>query len=256
MKKIKNNLRIFHIFFCSIGFNFKKMLNIFFIFKYFKNLIEFKFKGGRINKFFPILGEHTENSGNFDKQYFLQDIIVAQYIYKNNPSKHVDFGSRIDGFVANVASFRKIEVFDIRDNHINIENIKFHRLDLTKINNSFHDYADSLSCLHTLEHIGLGRYGDNIDPDGYKLAFKNLLKILKNNGTLYLSFPISNLRKVYFNSERVFNPFEILNLGHNIKLERFDIINDNGEVNLNFDINNLKNKNFIYSCGIYTFRKI
>ena len=28
--------------------------------------------------------------------------------------------------------------------------------------------VSSLSCLHVVEHVGLGRYGDPIDPDGSK----------------------------------------------------------------------------------------
>jgi hypothetical protein len=37
------------------------------------------------------------------------------YIHKLNPVRHIDIGSRIDGFVANVAAFRKIEVLDVRN---------------------------------------------------------------------------------------------------------------------------------------------
>ena len=109
---IKKNrfLKNTHTFLCSIGLNLKKFFNIIFIFKYVKDLIIFYSKGGKVDMLNPIIGEHKDESGSFDKQYFYQDLIVEQVIYKHNPSKHVDIGSRIDGFVSNVASYREIEI--------------------------------------------------------------------------------------------------------------------------------------------------
>ncbi|MBV5330073.1 MAG: DUF268 domain-containing protein, partial [Chlorobium sp.] len=48
-------------------------------------------------------------------------------------------------------------------------------------------YCDSLSCLHALEHFGLGRYGDPIDPHGYADGLRNMVKILRQGGLFYLS---------------------------------------------------------------------
>ena len=119
--KSNRYLKIIHTFFCSIGLNFLKLKNIFYLPKYFKDIFQYKKKGGKVDFIFPIISDHNQEAGKFDKQYFYQDLIVAQEIFNKNPEKHVDVGSRIDGFVSNVASFREIEVFDIRPLNINIK---------------------------------------------------------------------------------------------------------------------------------------
>ncbi len=202
----------------------------------------------------PVLGEHIEKSSKTVKHYFNQDLLVASYIFKQNPRKHVDVGSRIDGFVANVASFRKIEVFDIRKNNFQFKNIIFKKKDINNIDKSLINYCDSISCLHTLEHFGLGRYGDKIDPEGHIIGFKNLLKILKKNGRLYISFPISNENKIYFNSERLFHPEEILKWSKNLELLKFDLIDDNDKIFHDINLKKIKKK-LNYACGIYVFKK-
>ncbi len=255
-------LRI-HIIFCNLGFNLINFLNIIYLPRYLQNYIEFKKKTNFVSEnffFLPILGEHKKTSGNLVKHYFYQDLLVASYIFKNKPKKHVDVGSRIDGFVAHVASYRKIEVFDIRSNSFQFNNIIFKKKNFNKIEKSLTNYCDSLSCLHTLEHIGLGRYGEAIDVKGHIKVLFNLSKILKPNGKLYLSYPISNISKVYFNSERVFNHLEILDWINNsnlkLKLVNFDFIDDSENVYLNSNLENYRLKKIKYGCGIYTLKKI
>jgi hypothetical protein len=230
-----------------------KFKNVKYIIKYFRDYSKFS-KLTKINQIFPILGEHREKSSAVIKHYFNQDLLVATYIYKNNPKKHVDVGSRIDGFVAHVATFRKIEVFDIRDNNFQFKNIRFKRKDISKIDKGLINYCDSLSCLHTLEHFGLGRYGDQLDPNGHIKGFKNLVKILKTGGTLYISFPISDKNVTYFNSERSFNPKEILKWSNELRLVKFDFIDDYEKIFLDVDLNKF-HKKISYGCGIYTFKK-
>lgn len=246
-------LNILNSILSQIGINISKVKNIIYIYKYFKDYLKFSEKS-TIDFIAPILGQHNEKSSVVTKHYFNQDLLVASYIFKKKPKRHVDIGSRIDGFVAQVASFRRIEVFDIRDNSFQHKNIIFKKKDITKIDKSFKNYCDSLSCLHTLEHFGLGRYGDQIDPIGYLKGFKNLIELLKTNGRLYVSFPISNKNITYFNSERSFQPKEILKWSDKLRLIRFDFIDDNDQIFL--DVNLYKfNKRIKYGCGIYTFKK-
>lgn len=239
----------------QVGINLLKTKNLLYFTKYFSDIIKYKKLNGNIDIFFPVLGEHKKTSGVITDHYFYQDLLVASYIFKNKPIKHIDIGSRIDGFVANVASFRKIEVFDLRKNFIKFKNIKFKILNLTKIKKTYHNCTDSISCLHTIEHFGLGRYGDEIDPDSYKKAFNNLIKMLKKNGLLYISFPISNINKTFFNLERKFAPKDILKWSSELKLLNFDYIDEKQNLNLNVDLLNL-NKKIYKGCGIYTFEKI
>ena len=248
-----NKFKIIHSFLCQCGLNLLKFKNIKYIFRYFVDYLKF-IQLAKVDRIFPILGEHKLKSSTVIKHYFNQDLLVASYIFKNNPKRHVDVGSRVDGFVAHVASFRKIEVFDIRANNFQFKNIIFKKKDITKIDKSLLNYCDSLSCLHTIEHFGLGRYGDELDPYGHIKGFKNLIKILKSGGTLYISFPISEKNTTYFNSERSFNPKEILNWSSELKLEKFDVIDDNEKIFLNVNLYKF-NKKIRYGCGIYTFRK-
>jgi hypothetical protein len=60
----------------------------------------------------------------------------------------------------------------------------------------------SLSCLYVAEHIGLGRYGDPLDPFGTKKAAKELSRVLALDGNLYFSLPIGK-PKLYFNAHRI-----------------------------------------------------
>ena len=85
-------------------------------FKFFKDYFLFRKKySGRID-IKPCLHDWNEESGVSNSEYFWQDLLVARMVFKNNPDTHIDIGSRIDGFVAHVASFREVEVLDIREN--------------------------------------------------------------------------------------------------------------------------------------------
>lgn len=176
-----------------------------------------------------------EEAGQFMPHYFLQDIIVAQKIFKANPIKHVDIGSRIDGFVTHVAAYREIEIFDIRPLSVKIENISFIQGDLTGDISSYHNYTDSLSCLHALEHFGLGRYGDPVDYFGHIKGFKNITSIIKKDGKLYLSVPIGSQR-IEFNAHRVFSVNYLINLFKNdFKIDNFSYIDDAENVHEHID---------------------
>jgi SAM-dependent methyltransferase len=118
--------------------------------------------------------------------------------------------------------------------------------------------TDSISCLHAIEHFGLGRYGDSIDPNGHIKAFNNILRMLKPGGTLYISFPIANENEVHFNAHRAFHPKDIftwIGTSTSLKLTRFDYVNDDGDLVQNASIDN-SNLHLKHGCGIYTFCKI
>jgi hypothetical protein len=121
-----------------------------------------------------------------------------------------------------------------------------------------HHLTDSISCLHAIEHFGLGRYGDNIDPNGHIKGFNNILDMLKAGGMLYISFPIGEKNSVQFNSQRIFEQNDIFLWAENpasLQLERFDYIDDDGKLHQLADIKS-KIPNLKYGCGIYTFKKL
>lgn len=166
-------------------------------------------------KFMPCLHDRYEEGGATRSEYFWQDLLVAQAIHVAKPAKHVDIGSRVDGFVAHVASFRNCEVFDVRPISTAVPGVVFRQADLmnpvtlptSAVGGG--GYCDSLSCLHAIEHFGLGRYGDPINPQGYQLGISNMAKLLQPGGTFYLSTPIGQER-VEFNANWVFDPRSIV----------------------------------------------
>ena len=215
-----------------LGWNLKKTCDLRFLFKYMTSLIKYLKLGGKIDKYHIVLSDFTDYAGQASGHYFHQDLLVAKYINERNPKRHIDFGSRIDGFVAHLASFREVEILDIRPVTIQGHSeIKFLQCDLMSTVDL--PKADSVSCLHTLEHLGLGRYGDPIDPEGHIKGLENLINLLETDGTFYLSVPLSSGTRVHFNAHRVFDVTSILKIecvAQNLKLENFDYVDDNGNL--------------------------
>lgn len=211
----------------------------------------------------PFLHDRFQEGGATKSEYFWQDLLVAQWIFRDKPIKHVDVGSRIDGFVAHVASFRQLEVIDIRPVNKVIPGVKFSQGDMMKElpfskNQRWEGYCDSLSCLHTIEHFGLGRYGDDIDVLGHEKGLKNLASFLRVGGVLYLSTPIG-LDRVEFNANRVFDPRTIINLAEKYKLliQSLVVIEDGKSRSVSIDSSSLavlaEKK---YTLGIFIFKRV
>jgi len=257
--KTSRSIRKIYSLFLSLGVDLRKILALKNLPKYFLHYRTFIKNGGSVDSVDPILYDYDEQAGVAKGHYFHQDLIVANSIHRLNPARHIDIGSRIDGFVAHVASFRKIEVLDVRSlEKIAHENISFIRADLMSGNLSQVSKADSISCLHAIEHFGLGRYGDTVDVNGHIKGFNNLIKMLSDDGTLYISFPIGVNNKVIFNKHRIFHPHDIFTWALNrneIKLVNFDYVDDFGDLHCDVDLYG-QSLEVVYGCGIYTFKKI
>lgn len=211
----------------------------------------------------PCLHDRFQEGGSTKSEYFWQDLLVAQWIHRAGPDRHVDVGSRFDGFVAHVASFREIEVFDVRPMTSQVPGVVFRRANLMDASSLPADmdagYCDSLSCLHVLEHFGLGRYGDPVDPRGYEAGFANLARLLRPRGTLYLSTPIGRER-VEFNANWVFDPGTILRLAESNRLilRNLTVVREGST----FAVVKPNRTNLVelssahYNLGIFTFDKM
>lgn len=132
-------------------------------------------------KLMPCLHDRYEEGGATKSEYFWQDLLVARAIHAAKPVRHVDIGSRVDGFVAHVASFRDCEIFDVRPISTAVPGVVFRQADLMNPTSlpitAGEGYCDSLSCLHAIEHFGLGRYGDPVNPLGYQRGIANMAHI-------------------------------------------------------------------------------
>ncbi len=178
----------------------------------------------------PILTEWEESSGTLGA-YFLQDQLVARWIHESNPVRHVDIGSRIDGFIGSLSVFRKVDVVDIRPQPIPVHNVSFHQMDLmNELSEDWRVCTDSLSCLHTIEHFGLGRYGDPLDPLGHLKGLAQLKRMAKPGGMFYLSAPIGPER-VEFNAHRVFSPQSMIQwFEKGWRIEKCGVIDDSNRI--------------------------
>lgn len=221
-----------------------------------KSFINLQAKEKWVVGIYPILLDRKASAGSLG-EYFWQDYFVAKEIIRQNPKRHIDVGSRIDGFIAHLACVRKVQVFDIRPLIARIENVEFTQWDITNPNPQLRGLADCVSCLHTLEHIGLGRYGDKLDPDGWKNGLQSLVDLVAPGGVLWLSVPIGTQR-VEFNAHRVFDPATIVTASGDLgmTLTRFLYLTDTGfeeSVNVTDDVVALARKS--YGLGIFLFRK-
>lgn len=204
----------------------------------------------------PMLAEWDDASGSLGA-YFYQDRLVASWIHEANPTRHVDVGSRIDGFVGNVSVFREIDVIDIRPQPMRVPNVRFHQLDLmAALPDVWRECTDSLSCLHTIEHFGLGRYGDPLDPDGHLKGLSQLKNMVARGGLLYLSTPVGEER-IEFNAHRVFAPSTMLGwFGEGWRVETSAVIDDDYEVVSGSGSHVLENASCRTGVGIVAARKI
>lgn len=187
--------------------------------RYLRDLRRFRSSGNSLAlRLHPCLHDWWEQAGAVDNEYFWQDLFVARMVYAAAPQHHVDVGSRLDGFVAHVASFRQIEVFDVRPLKSSISGITFRQADMMKAEQVPLEHADSASCLHAIEHFGLGRYGDPIEADGVALGMKSLARLLKPGGVLYLSCPLGP-DEVSFNAHRSLSPETLIDIAAKEGLE-------------------------------------
>lgn len=207
----------------------------------------------------PQLMDRAQAAGTMRGAYFHQDLLVAQRIFAANPRRHIDVGSRIDGFVAHVASFRQIEIVDIRPVASTVENIAVMQADLMQPDSVPESACDSLSCLHALEHFGLGRYGDPIDPQGHRRGLDGLIRMLEPGGTLYLSVPVGP-QEILFNCHRRFHASTVLDIvTDRLALMRLDLVDDQGNLVRNLAHSRARTDPALgcrrEGCAIFEFRK-
>jgi len=201
----------------------------------------------------PVLSDRYHQSGVAKGHYFHQDLWAARAIYSRAPSVHIDVGSRVDGFVAHLLSFREVHVIDVRPLASNVPGLKFLQADLMKEAITL-PKADSVSCLHALEHFGLGRYGDPLDVNGWRKGVKNLAAMLTEGGILYVSVPVGSSQRIEFNAHRVFHPRTIVEEFKNngCELVEFSAVDDSGDFVTQAD---LEHCSYQFGCGCFVFQK-
>ena len=203
----------------------------------------------RIRDIYPQIHDKT-TSTPFDSHYFYQDIWAFRKVLESKVSYHVDVGSRII-YIGILSSITHVTFIDIRPLKAKVKGLECKLGSI--INLPYQDNSViSLSCLHVAEHIGLGRYGDPIDPNGTIKAANELKRVLAMGGNLYFSLPVGKPR-LCFNAHRIHSPEKILEYFSDLKLMEFSGVNDKGNFVENVDASELSDQQ--YACGMFWFRK-
>lgn len=201
---------------------------------------------------FPVLTDYGEQAGSASGHYFHQDLWAARKIHASMPARHIDVGSRIDGFVAHLLTFMPVEVVDVRPLTSRVAGLTFICEDAMRLSSFADDSLPSLSSLHAVEHFGLGRYGDPIDPDGWRRGMEALSRVLAPGGRLYFSVPVGRER-VEFNAHRVFSPSTVLAALSTLRLLSFSMVDDKGDLHEATDPSRADGAS--YACGLFELTK-
>ena len=228
---------------------FKIILSPFIFFDYLKfkkNNNRFSIK---IRDFYPCLRDKTIKTG-FDTHYIYHTSWAARKVRQINPEKHTDISSSLF-FSGIISAFFPVDFYDYRPAELKLSNLKSNHADLTNLPFK-NEGIKSLSCMHTVEHVGLGRYGDPIEPDGDLKAISELKRVIANGGSLLFVVPVGK-PKIEFNAHRIYSYEQIEKYFNGLKLKEFTLITDDGNYIENADKELVKEQK--YGCGCFWFIK-
>lgn len=197
---------------------------------------------------YPCLEDQTKKT-SFDAHYIYHTAWAARILAITKPDEHVDISSALY-FSAIVSAFIPVKFFDYRPAKISLGNLSTSQCDLHSL--FFEDNSiSSLSCMHVVEHIGLGRYGDPLDPQGDLKAMHEIRRVLAKKGDLLLVVPVGK-PKVRFNAHRIYHTEQVLS-AIDLKLVNFSLVLDSGEFIYGADIGQANEQE--YGCGCFHLKK-
>ena len=212
-----------------------------------------RFPSVRWRERLPCLDDKNSNTP-YDKHYLYHPAWAARVLAKTRPLRHVDIASSLS-FSTLVSAFIPVDFYDYRPALIGLDGLQSNFGDLMRL-----PFADgelqSVSCMHVIEHVGLGRYGDPQDADGDLKALAELKRITRYGGDLLLVVPVG-VPKIVFNAHRIYSYQQIIDNFSNYELKEFSLITDYGNpegivINAPPQLVNQQQ----YGCGCFWFRKL
>lgn len=158
---------------------------------------------------FPRIYDRTADH-HIDPVYFFQGCWCAKKVFENKPARHYDIGSQV-AMVGIISQFTPTTMIDIRPITLELPGLSFMKGSILELPFKDGEIA-SLSSICVIEHIGLGRYGDSLDPFGSEKAIAEIIRVLVPGGSLYLTVPVDSESRVYFNAHRAFTREHIARL--------------------------------------------
>jgi SAM-dependent methyltransferase len=195
--------------------------------------------------------DRYSDAGALTFHYFHQDLWAARKLFDRGVKQHVDVGSRVDGFIAHVLPFCEVTYVDIRPFALEWPGFRFRAGSITELPFA-DDSVASLSSLHVIEHIGLGRYGDPVDAEGSWKAAAELTRVLAPGGTLLIGVPTGH-EHLCFDAHRVFAPETIRAMFASLELVEFSFIDDRNNFIRNASFEDAARAE--YGCGLFELRK-
>lgn len=190
----------------------------------------------------------------FDRHYVYHTAWAARILAETMPERHMDISSSLY-FCTMVSAFIPVQFFDYRRAELELDGLQCDAADLSGL-----PFADnsvpSLSCMHVVEHVGLGRYGDHLDPDGDLKAIAELTRVVAKGGNLLFVVPVGGAPVIMFNAHRIYTYEQIIGHFASLELMEFALIPDHPQ-----DGGLLRNATKTqsdaqrYGCGCFWFRK-
>jgi SAM-dependent methyltransferase len=207
----------------------------------------------QIKDIYPCINDQTATTG-FDRHYVFHTAWAARVVAAVNPPLHVDISSSLY-FSSIVSAFLPVQFYDYRPAELALSGLTTGSADILNL-----PFADgsiiSLSCMHVVEHIGLGRYGDPIDPDGDLKAIEQLKRVVAPGGNLIFVVPIGKTPKIMFNAHRIYCYDQIIQYFSGCSLKEFALIPDNpSQGGLIRNATSVQADQQNYGCGCFWFRK-
>ncbi len=226
-----------------------------------KDFFEFKRKDAkhrfpmRIADLYPVSrGEKTKTT-SFDRHYIYHPAWAVRVVKEINPPFHVDISSTLH-FCAMLSAFIPVKFYDYRPAELILDGLETHHADLVHL--PFKDKSiQSLSCMHTIEHVGLGRYGDPIDPEGDVKAINELKRVVAPGGSLLIVVPLGESR-IEYNAHRIYS-YEAMTglvLDNDFVLHEYAYIPQRTEEGpLKRYADKDAGKDAYYACGCFWFKR-
>ena len=203
--------------------------------------------------FYPCVDDNQKET-YFDTHYIYHPAWAVRILQQTKPTEHVDISSTLH-FCSILSAFLPVRFYDYRPANVMLSQLSTGFADLQNLDFPVGSIP-SLSCMHTVEHVGLGRYGEPIDYDGNIKAMLQLKKVLSNKGNFLFVVPIGEIPKIIFNAHRIYTFNQILEYFDGLILKEFSFIPDNA-----ISVGMIKNatqeqiRGNKYGCGCFWFSK-
>jgi SAM-dependent methyltransferase len=200
----------------------------------------------------PCLDDRTAGTG-FDRHYVYHTAWATRVLARSRPAEHVDVASLLY-FAALASAFVPVRYYEYRPVDLHLPNLSCGQADLTRLPFADRSIA-SLSCMHVIEHVGLGRYGDALDPDGDLKAMRELGRVLAPGGSLLFVVPVGRPR-VQFNAHRIYGFDQVREAFGGLELVEFALVPDRVHGNgLICPATKEQSDLQRYGCGCFWFRR-